>query len=119
MLRDHMRLSFSNKKLVWQSTRYNRSYQVGKCSNKALKQFPFQGHAYFFGLGIIKELIDEQQENVQKAFIQFPCSYAMRPKFEKCIIEESVREYLRLMLVFVWNSVLKEGFNCYLFEVFR
>ena len=63
------------------------SYRVGKCSNKALKQFPFQGHAYFFRLGIIKELIDEQQENVQKAFIQFPSSYTVRPKFEKYIIE--------------------------------
>ena len=52
-------------------------------------------------------------------FIQFPGSYTVRPKFEKCIIEESVTEYLRLMLVFVWNSVLREGFNCYLFEVFR
>ena len=34
----------------------------------------------------IKALIDEQQENFQKAFIQFPSTYIVRPEFQKYII---------------------------------
>ena len=36
----------------------------------------------------IKALIDEQQENVQKVFIQFPSPYTVRPEFKKYIIQD-------------------------------
>ena len=36
----------------------------------------------------IKALIDEQQKNVQKAFIQFPSPYTVRPEFKKYINQD-------------------------------
>ena len=40
----------------------------------------------FTFLDDIKALTDEQQENVQKAFIQFPSTYIVRQEFQKYII---------------------------------
>ena len=39
-------------------------------------------------LNDIKALIDEPQENVQKAFLQFPSPYTVRPEFKKYIIQD-------------------------------
>ena len=78
---------FVKGKWVWQQpTRYNKSYQVASAVIKRWNNFSPKDMCTI--LDDIKALIDEQQENVLKAFIQFPSPYTVRPRFLKYIIQD-------------------------------
>ena len=77
---------FVKGKWVWQQpTRYKKSYQV---VSAVIKRWNFSLKDMCTILDDIKALIDEQQENVQKAFIQFPNPYTVRPEFKKYVIQD-------------------------------